>query len=66
MFPHHPQHFHVDNNKSDKLPDQAGPQPPGKFCWYWRIIILFIGFSGIHNIPFYSGTIFQRGLAFAL
>ena len=65
MLSHHLEHFYINHQKSNELPEQIGAHALGAFSGHWRIIALFVWFSKCHNI-FYSGTTFQNGLALAL
>jgi hypothetical protein len=58
VFPHHPQHFDVDHQKPDKLPEQVGAQALGEPGGNRRVIALFVGFSKGGHIGFYSLFLF--------
>jgi hypothetical protein len=45
MLSNHSEHSDIDDEKSEKLPNQICAHSFGEFCGYRRIIALFVRFS---------------------
>ena len=67
VLPHHPQHLDVDDEEPEELIEQVRPELFRHSRRYRRIVVLTVRCPVFHGVlRCYSGTMRQKGFAFAL